>query len=127
MARDIYHQINRTMDKSVKQYRQIIIDILNDYHHTPSIGIYGEELEEQLIIDTKQDHYQILTIGWENGKRVYYPVFHIDIKNNKIWVQEDATDFDLVGKLEEKGVKNTDIVLAFQSPVKRPYSGYAVA
>ncbi len=115
------------MDKSVIQYRQIIIDILSEYHRTPSIGTYGEELEEQLIIDTKQDHYQILTIGWEDGKRVYYPVFHIDIKNNKIWVQEDATDFDLVGKLEEKGVKNTDIILAFQPPIKRPYSGYAVA
>jgi XisI protein len=114
------------MQNPVKQYRQIIIGVLKEYYEIPSFGVSSEELEEQLIIDEQNDHYQILTIGWEHGKRVYYPVFHVDIKNEKIWIQEDATDFDFVGRLEDKGVKASDIVLAFQSPIKRPYTGYAV-
>jgi hypothetical protein len=115
------------MDNSVANFRQIIIDILTEYHALPSVGSPHDQIEEQLIIDTERDHYQILTIGYESGKRVYYPIFHLDIKDGKIWVQEDATDYDLVGKLEERGVPKSAIVLAFHAPGKRPYTGYAVA
>jgi XisI protein len=45
----------------------------------------------------------------------------------RIWVQEDATDYDLVGVLEDKGIPKSDIVLAFHAPYKRPYTGYAIA
>ncbi len=115
------------MDRKVKNYQKIISDILKRYAALPSEGITESELEEQLILDTERNHFQILAIGWEKGKRVYYPVFHIDIKNGKIWIQEDATDFDFVGELERQGVPPTDIVLAFHAPFKRPLTGYAVA
>lgn len=115
------------MDNSVTTYRTIIVDLLESYAKLPSANPVGSELEEQLILDTQRDHYQILTIGWENGRRVYYPIFHIDIRDGKIWVQEDATDFDLVGELERRGVAKSDIVLAFQAPYKRPFTGYAIA
>lgn len=115
------------MDNPIIIYRNIVVDLLESYAKTPSMGTVSDELEEQLILDTQRDHYQLLTIGWENGRRVYYPVFHVDIRNGKIWVQEDATDFDLVGELERRGVPKSDIVLAFQPPIKRPYTGYAVA
>lgn len=114
------------MDK-VNKYRKIITEVLSYYAKLPSISTTSSsEMEEQLILDTERDHYQILNIGWEGGKRVYYPIFHLDIKNGKIWVQEDATDFDIVGTLEEKGIEKSDIVLAFHAPYKRPYTGYAV-
>ncbi len=69
----------------------------------------------------------MLAIGWEQGKRVYYPVFHLDIKNGEIWVQEDATDFDRVGALERRGVPKHDIVLGFHPAYKRAMGEYAVA
>lgn len=115
------------MDNSIIRYRNIIVELLKSYAETPSNSAVQHELEEQLILDTERDHYQILTVGWENGCRVYYPVFHIDIRDGKIWVQEDATDFDIVSKLEERGVDKSDIVLAFQAPYKRPFTGYAIA
>ena len=114
------------MDR-LTQYRQAIIEILTEFSNVSKGSTSKEEMEEQLILDTQRDHYQILTIGWNGIKRVYYPVFHIDIKNNKIWVQEDATDFDFVGELEKRGVPKSDIVLAFHSPFKRPLTDYAVA
>ena len=52
---------------------------------------------------------------------------HFDIINGKLWIQEDATDFDLVGELEEHNIPKEDIVLAFHAPYKRPFTGYAVA
>ncbi len=118
------------MDNKLDRYRNIIIQTLQHYaempYTRPNINPQ-DELEKQLIIDTKNDHYQILNIGWEGSQRVYYPIFHIDIKNGKVWVQEDASDSDLVGKLEEQGIEKSDIVLAFQAPYNRPYTGYAVA
>jgi XisI protein len=118
------------MDNKLARYRTIITQILQSYakipYSNPNINPQ-DELEEQLILDTQNDHYQILAIGWEGAQRVYYPVFHIDIKNDKVWIQEDATDSDLVGQLEEQGVEKSDIVLAFQAPYNRPYTGYAVA
>jgi hypothetical protein len=68
------------MDK-LNQYRQI------QYAAMSAIAHPEDEMEEQLILDTERDHYQILTIGWEGTQRVYHPVFHLDIKNDKIWVQ----------------------------------------
>ena len=118
------------MDNKLERYRQIITQLLQHYAEMPysNEGKKKEdELEEQLIIDTQNNHYQILTIGWERSQRVYYPVFHIDTKNDKVWVQEDATDSDLVGQLEESGVDKSDIVLAFHAPYKRPDTGYAVS
>ena len=114
------------MDR-LAQYRQTVIEILTEFSNVSKGSTSKEEMEEQLILDTQRDHYQILTIGWNGIKRVYYPVFHIDIKNNKIWVQEDATDFDFVGELEKRGIPKSDIVLAFHSPFKRPLTDYAVA
>ena len=115
------------MDRKIKNYQKIISDTLKRYAALPSEGSTESELEEQLILDTERNHFQILAIGWERGKRVYYPVFHIDIKNGKIWIQEDATDFDVVGELERQGVPANDIVLAFHAPFKRPLTGFAVA
>ncbi|MBC8154426.1 MAG: XisI protein [Bacteroidetes bacterium] len=115
------------MDNPIVNYRQIIVDLLQTYAQMPSVNTLGDETEEQLLLDTQRDHYQVLTVGWEQGKRVYYPVFHLDIRDGKIWVQEDASDSDLVGELERRGVPKQDIVLAFQAPYKRSLSGYAVA
>ncbi len=115
------------MDKQIKPYRQIIIDLLQNYMHLPAINVGGDDVEEQLIVDEQRDHYQVLAIGWENGKRVCYPVFHLDIRDGKIWVQEDATDSRIVDQLEKAGVPKKDIVLAFMAPYKRSFTDYAVA
>lgn len=114
------------MDR-VMQYSQIIVELLTYYMDISSEGNSQNGVEEQLLLDTERHHYQLLTIGWEGIKRVYYPVFHIDIKNEKIWVQEDATDFDFIGELERRGVPKSDIVLAFYSPEKRKLTEYATA
>jgi len=114
--------------EKIERYRAIIVKLLNHYAKvTMETGIKLEEFDNQLIIDDQHDHYQILNIGWNDMKRIYYPIIHIDIKGGKVWVQEDSTDFDIVGKLEDQGIPKEDIVLAFHAPYKRIHTGYAVA
>ncbi len=115
------------MDK-IKKYKQFIVNLLTEYVNLPvERGVQPEEFQEQLILDEKNNHYQVLNIGWNGMNRIYLPVFHIDIIDEKIWVQEDATDFNIVEKLEALGVPKSDIVLAFHAPYKRPYTEYAIA
>ena len=42
-------------------------------------------------------------------------------------LKEDASDTDLVGELESRGVAKKDIVLAFHKPVNRSLMDFAVA
>jgi hypothetical protein len=117
------------MGKSLN-YKSEIIDLLSHYAKALANARNNVELDEiyeQLIIDEQRNHFAIMNVGWEGTKRIYYPIFHLDIINDKIWIQEDATDFDIVGALEARGVPKSDIVLAFHSPSKRPYTAYATA
>ena len=114
------------MDK-IAHYRTIIKQIFKDYAAT-RIPTNDSNPGYQLIFDDENNHYLLYRTSWkEELRRVHFCVFHIDIINNKLWVQEDATDFDLVGVLEENEIPKEDIVLAFHAPHKRPYTGYAVA
>jgi hypothetical protein len=110
------------MDK-IEKYRQIIQGLLTE------IGSYKShfpEIETQLIFDRERDHYQILKTGWRGLERTYGVSIHIDIKDEKIWIQQNNTDLLIAEELVEKGVPKEDIVLAFHAPYKRKYTGFAV-
>jgi hypothetical protein len=114
------------MDKLTK-YRSIVKEIF-EYYSKTRIPANGTDPGFQLIFDEERGHYLLYRTTWkEELRRVHFCIFHIDIINDKLWVQEDATDYDLVGELEDKGIPKSDIVLAFHAPYKRPYTGYAVA
>jgi hypothetical protein len=108
---------------TLNNYRQIIQKILTEYSQLPYA--YGE-LERQLIIDQTANHYLLLTLGWENNQRVHGCLVHIDIINDKIWIQRDFTEEGVASELVELGVPKTDIVLGFKSPFVREFTGFAV-
>lgn len=108
---------------TLDQYREIIKTILNEYSTRRST----EEIESQCIFDLQRDHYQIVNVGWENQRRVYGCVIHLDIKNGKIWLQYNGTEIDIAQELVKLGVPKSDIVLGFQPAYRRPLTEYAVS
>ncbi len=36
-----------------------------------------------------------MRIGWKGLKRIYYTVLHFDIKDGRIWLQQNTTDIDV--------------------------------
>ena len=68
-----------------------------------------------------------MKVGWNGSKRIYYSVIHFDIKDGKIWLQQNATDLNPAEDLIEMGVLREDIILGLQPPFKRPYTNYGVA
>jgi hypothetical protein len=58
---------------------------------------------------------------------VYDCVMHFDIKDGKVWLQQNMTDQDPAEELVGMGVPREDIVLGFQPQDVRPYTDYGVA
>lgn len=50
---------------------------------------------------------------------------HLDIRENKIWIQYDGTEDGIANRLVEYGVPHEDSVLAFYPAYKRPYTSFA--
>ena len=63
-------------------------------------------VEVQTLYDTERDHYQLLLVGWEELHWVYECVLHVDIRADKLWIQEDQTEAGLASELVEMGVPN---------------------
>ncbi|BAY93532.1 MULTISPECIES: XisI protein [unclassified Tolypothrix] len=110
--------------EKIEQYRQSIEELLISHADSDSSDL---DIESQLILDTKNAHYQLLELGWEGMKRIYNCVMHLDIKDGKIWIQRNMIDVDIAQELLEIGIKKEDIVLGLHPPYKRPYTGYGVA
>ena len=110
------------MDKLVK-HRAHNQALLRRYlTHTPPYG----DIEMQFIEDTKHDHYQVLSVGWDKHRRVHGCTLHLDIKQGKIWIQRNSTEDNIAEELVALGVPKDDIVLAFHAPSRRRYTEYAV-
>lgn len=117
------------MDK-LNYYRECLQSVLEEHRRLSRTALrpQGDEVETQLIVDRENDHYQLLRVGWRNNTE---PIFgcsvHASIKNDKIWIERDFTEYGVANELIDRGVPKEDIVLAFHAPYKRPYTGFAVA
>jgi XisI protein len=111
------------MDK-LDLYRQSIQSLLCNY---ASIPVANGEIESQTVFDVLQDHYQVVNIGWNGDRRVYGCVIHIDIRGQKVWIQHNSTELQIAQELAAMGIPREDIILGFQAPYVREYTGYGVA
>ena len=70
-------------------------------------------MESQVIIDTKRNHFELVNVGWHKGQFIHEVVFHFDIKDEKIIIQQNWTDIKLSKELVSRGVMPTDIEVGF--------------
>jgi XisI protein len=98
------------MDK-VKKYQNIVIEFLNRYNTDTTIS--SDTVQQRVLIDKKNNSFQLLSVGWRNQLYTFGPIFHFDIINGKIWMQCNNTEREVVDELMEAGVRKSDIVLGF--------------
>ncbi len=110
----------------IEQYRSAIQALLQE-HNQYLPDNKNTDVENELCFDIERDRYQLMRVGWQELKRVYYTVMHFDIKDGKVWIQQNMTDVDVGQELIDRGIPKQDIILGLQPPYKRPYTGYAVA
>ena len=108
--------------EKLEQYRNAIDKILTTYVRWST----SDDVIAEKVVDQKKNHFEVVRCGWVNKTRIHGSILHLDIKNDKIWIQYDGTDRPIANALEEAGVPKSDIVLGFISPELRPHTGYAV-
>ncbi len=104
-------------------YPKIVKTILKEYAH---FFASGGVTSMHTLFDDQQQGYMLIDIGWEDKKYTHNVVIHIDIIDDKIWIQKDNTEEGVVTNLLEAGIPKEDIVLGFHPPKVRPYTEFAV-
>lgn len=112
-----------TVNSSINEYRPRVQELLKQYAQKASSS---PEIETQVIFDTVGDHYQLVTIGWQKHRRIYGCILHIDIKDDKVWIQHNGTERLVAEELAESGIPKDHIVLGFHSPFTRQFTDFAV-
>ncbi len=114
------------MDR-IMRFRQAIIDVIDDYIEEHSSSVEKEGLVYEKLIDTNNERFQLILVGWQDEERYYARIFHVDIIDNKIWIQDDNLEYSVAERLGDRGIPKKDIVLAYFSPSHREYTEYAVS
>jgi hypothetical protein len=109
---------------TLTSYQKIVRDLILEYaQYKPSHG----EIETEVIIDTQNDHYELLHVGWDGVRRVHGAVIHIDIIDGKVWIQHDGTSPGVAHDLAQTGIPREDIILGFRPAHLRQYTEFGVA
>ena len=112
------------MDK-IKKNRKLVREILTDIADSFRRNSHWEIIE---AFDEEHGQYLLFTDGWEGEHRDYGCFMHLEVKEDgKIWLRRDGTDLDIGQQLLDENIPKSDIVLAFHSPQKREWTGFAVA
>ena len=110
--------------EKLKQYRQWIQQVLAEHNkYKPAYG----DLDQFTVFDQQGDHYQLITIGWEGDRRIFSCLVHIDVKDEKIWIQHDGTEVGIANELTALGVPKQSIILGYQDPDARKLTEFAVS
>ncbi len=64
---------------------------------------------------------------WLKGQRIYGVLIHIDIIDNKFWIQQDGTEEGIAEELVSMGIPKENIVLAYKSLPRRQITEFAVS
>lgn len=108
----------------VDRYRQEIIQFL--LKQTSGQGSL-DGIESQPIFDVQRDRYLILSQGWQGQKRVYWVLMHLELREGKVWIQQNQTEMDIVAELLALGILQEDIVLGIIPPEYRTLAGLTEA
>jgi hypothetical protein len=111
----------------IETYQKIVMAIIEEYASYKPANV--QEVDNQILADYYRNHFQLVRLGWnEEEDFIYHLIFHFDIKpDGKVWIQANWTDVDIAAELIQQGVDRNDIVIGFQPPSYRQYTGYAVA
>ena len=110
---------------TINKFQQAILEVLEPFANQK---VANPGLEKQLIADTKRHRYQVIVQGWEKGEKfVNSTLLHLEIKGDKIWIQQNWTELQIAQELVKRGVPAEQIVLGFLPEYMREDSEYAVA
>lgn len=80
----------------------------------------------RLLFDDERGSYALLDFGWHDKRYDHYSILHVDIIEDKVWIQCDNTENGIAPELAAMGIPKEKIVLGFRPPALRPHTGFGV-
>jgi streptomycin 6-kinase len=111
--------------ETLTHWRQTIKRVLSELAAIPYPDVV--QLTCKTVFDEAADIYLAIVEGWDDVRRLHGCLVHVEIKDGKIWIQLDGTEYGIAGELLAAGIPQDRIVLGFKSPRSRQYTGFAVA
>ena len=93
------------MDKMTR-YRQLIQQVLESYALAMS---RGNQVQLLPVCDMARDQYLLVSLGWSNKRREHAIVFHAQLQDGEILLEDDRTETGLSDELIQAGVSAEDI------------------
>ena len=90
-------------------YRAIVKQLIQEYAQFKPVNA---EINPEVVFDETNNRYQLLYVGWQKNKRVFTPIIHVDIMEDKIWIQCDNTEEGIINELSDMGIPKKQIVPA---------------
>jgi hypothetical protein len=113
------------MDRLI-QIQATIKEILRGYIKQYQASSHDAGVETLLVTDDEHGQYLVIKNGWRGKDRVQHIPIFIRLVDDKVWVEEDWTDYEVVDRLLKAGIPQEDIILAFHHPSMRQYSEFVL-
>lgn len=105
---------------TLEKYKVYITEIFEQYANRKPVN--KPEVSYQQVMDEKRGQYILLALGWHGQEYIHNWIFHLELRDDKIWIHEDLTDPGIKVLLMERGVPESDIVLGFLPEYERKNS-----
>ncbi|MGI8639756.1 MAG: element excision factor XisI family protein [Pyrinomonadaceae bacterium] len=93
----------------MKKYRQMLRNVTEAHAQMSSPMDY---VKSTAVSDFSQTNYFL--IDFDSQDKKHYIVFHLCLKDGKVWIEQDGIEYGVAQDLIKAGVARQDIVLAFQ-------------
>lgn len=118
-----------TLQSKIAKHQKALTKYITELAEERNNGI-GNKLTHQAIIDTKNNHFQLVELGWiDDYKFNYCVLIHMDIspETGNIWVQRNRTEILIDEDLAKYDIPKKHFVLGFRPPYVREDTDFAVA
>lgn len=107
---------------SAAEFPDLIERIITDHARDP---VSHGQIALVPVVDRPGGHFLLMAIGWDGYQRIHAPLLHLDVIDERIWVQHDGTERGVAHDLLEGGVREDPTVLAFQHRSRRTFGAFA--
>ena len=110
--------------EKLNKYQSILQQIVEKH---AKVMASDRQIESVAICDTVHDNYLLMGVGWDHAGRAHDIIFHLRLKDGKVWIEWDGIEYGIAHDLLEAGIPKEDIVMAFYEPTPRPLAELVAA
>lgn len=99
---------------STVDYRQIVDDRFAELEAIFKQSSDKDGAKTAIVRDFERGCFLIVRFGWREKRRIRAVTMYVRVADERVFIEEDLTDWRLVDRLIENGIPAEDIIVAFQ-------------